>query len=311
MKKIIVFLTLIISITAGIWFLQRNENKETSGSKPKVAATIFPLYDITANIAGDTVETVLLLPPGASPHAYEPSPESIKKVENSDVIFMIGHGIDSWSNSIAQSANITNSLIVDQNVELLEYSGADHSHDEETGEAVEEEPTENGIDPHYWLSIINAKGISLQIRDELIRMYPDHAEAFKANYEAYAQELSALDEENKEKIQSLDNKQIATFHNAFGYLAHEYGIEVVTTFEEFPGEEPSPEYVQEFSEHIEEDGITVIFAEPQFSASALEPIADDLGVTISQLDPVGGVADRDSFISLMRYNVNQINSALQ
>ncbi|QQS43661.1 zinc ABC transporter substrate-binding protein [Candidatus Roizmanbacteria bacterium] len=311
MKKILFLLFLGIILALVIVLGYNRQGKETDLDRQKVATTIFPLYDITKNIAGNNVEIVLLLPAGASPHSYEPSPETVKTLQGADTLFMIGHGIDNWSTSVAESAGVKNQVVVDEKIKLLPYTGANHSHDEKTGEEVAENNYSEQTDPHYWLSIENGKAIAAQIRDELSKLYPEHKESFEQNYNEYEAVLAALDQDNRSKLQAIENKRIATFHNAFGYLAEEYDIEVVTTFEEFPGEEPSPEYVQEFIDHIEEDDIRVVFAEPQFSTTSLEPIAADLEISISQLDPIGGVPDKDSFVSLMRYNVNQITQALQ
>lgn len=307
MKKILFLITILVLIGAVIFYISHKNNLTTNSDKPKVAATIFPIYDISRTIAGDSVDVVLVLPPGASPHSYEPSPEGIKNLQGSDALFMIGHGIDNWSTSMANSAGIEHQITVDKNVQLKEMI-EEHHHDEE--EDHEHEEPLDGMDPHYWLSMENAEGIATQVRDELSTLYPEYAEDFNKNHKTYLEKLNEVNVELSAKISALPNKNIATFHNAYGYFSESYGLTVVTTFEEFPGEEPTPEYLREFTATIEEHEVTVIFSEPQFSTRSLEPIAQDLGVTISQLDPIGGVEGRESFIALMNYNVNQIISAV-
>ncbi len=306
MKKTILFVLLLtILIGTGSFLYRQNADKQQESQPRKVAVTIFPLYDIVRNIAGKEVQTVLVLDPGASPHSFDPSPEDIRKIQGADAIFMIDYGIDQWSSTLAQSADIKKQIIVDKNVTLREFSDDDHQE-----EAADGNQGEEGFDPHYWLSVNNARGIASQVKNELSMLYPEYEQSFETNFIQYEAELTQLDEEIRSKISLLENKNIATFHNAWGYFDEEYGITIVATFEEFPGEEPSPEYLQEFTEKVKESGVTVIFAEPQFSTSSLEPIAKDLNIRISQLAPEG-MTGINSYTELMRYNVNQITQALQ
>jgi len=301
MKKIVFILILLIIIGIGVGIAYNRQTSQSSSDKKKVAATIFPLYDIARNVAGTEIDVMLVLPPGASPHSYEPSPEGIRRLQGSDALFYIGHGIDDWSTSMANSADIKYQIAVDKNVSLLKTTEKNNQ---------EYKKSDNEINPHYWLSIKNAEQMATQIKDDLISLYPENKDVFTHNYDNYIQELQTAEKEFSATIQVLPNKNIATFHNAYGYFADEYGLTVVTTFEEFPGEEPSPDYLHTFTNNIKEHNVKVIFAEPQFSTRSLEPIADDLGVTISQLDPIGGVPGRESFIALMNYNVNQVTKAV-
>ncbi len=270
-----------------------------SSNKPKVAATIFPLYDLVRNVAGEHVETVLVLPPGANPHTFEPRPSDVRAATGSDMLFFIGYGLDNWAQTIASSAEIPEVVQADAYVMVL---SDEYSHDEEGDDEM--------IDPHYWLSVPNAIGMIRQIAEELSFLYPEYADEFAANAQEYTARLETLDAEIHTQLAPFDALSIATFHNSWAYFAHEYGMEVVATFEEFSGKEPTAGYLANFQETIREYGIQVVFTEPQSSSAPLQPIADDLGVTLAELDDIGGAAGRESYIDLMRYNVNQIRAAL-
>lgn len=316
-KKIITILTLILFLGVGIYIYQ---NQTSQNEEKKVAATIFPLYDIVRNIAGENVDVELVLPPGASPHTYEPLPSDTIAIANSAALFVIGHGLDNWSETIANSANIDKVISADKNITLLD---SDHEHDHQEDEHESEEDhgedihddedghEEEGKDPHYWLSIPNAILISSQIRDELKLLYPEYSSDFDNNYEEYAEKLSNLNEEIESDLSELPNNNISTFHNAWAYFANDHNVNIIATFEEYPGEEPSIRYLSEFQEKIRTENVNVIFSEPQFSTKPLESIANDLGVSISQLDPLGGIEDRDSYESLMRFNANMIIEAVE
>lgn len=307
MKKVFILITVAVVATLGFIFL-KNREKPTVTSEKKVVATIFPVYDIVKNIAGDKVKVELLLPPGASPHTYDPSPNDLKKLQNSDTIFVISHGLDDWAIKLAQSAGVANNTVVDKYVKL--YNFEKDTHEEETHTDEEEEHEHEGIDPHYFTSGKNGIQIAKAAKEELSNLYPEYKDYFEENFKTYEEKLNKTNKEIEDMFAKKDNKEIATFHNAWSYFARDYGLNIVTTFEEFPGETPSPEYLKEFSEEIQEYNVKVIFSEPQFSTNALEPLAKDLDVKISSIDPLGGTDYAPTYIDLLIYNGERIGENL-
>lgn len=283
-------------------FALANPNRFIDRSTEKVAASIFPLYDMARNIAGDKVEVVLILPPGASPHTFEPTPSTARELADVSAVFIIGHGLDNWSIKLAENSRGADIIPVDNNIDLLE---SDHDDEQEGDEA------EDGQDPHYWLSAKNAIVIAQNIRDSLVKLYPQYSDEFIDNYESYILELQNLDREITERLSPLGNPNFASFHSAWNYFSRDYPVRQSASFEEFPGKEPTAEYLRTFANNVRRYNVKVVFAEPQFSTAPILPMAADLGVSISVLDPIGGVAGRDSYTSLMRYNVEQMESAFK
>ena len=316
MKKWIVgsliFLS-IFTIFTVVLALKFGSPKSIFRSGEKVTATIFPLYDIVRNIAGDEIETILLLKPGASPHTFAPAPEEVKKALGSRAIFTIGHGLDDWSLKIAESAGIEKTIVVDKNIKLLnsEEKVKKERHYEVETEDEHHDHHHEGVDPHYWLSVPNALLIAEQVKTELSVLFPEKTNEFEKNFLAYSKILNALEIELDQKLSTLKNYNIATFHSAWNYFARDHGINIVTTFEEFPGEKASASYLAEFQEKVRHNNVKVVFTEPQFSPKPLEPIARDLKIKISVLDPLGGLENRNTYETLMLYNVSQITKALK
>jgi zinc transport system substrate-binding protein len=271
------------------------------GPKPKVAATIFPLYDIVKNVVGEEAEAVLILPPGASPHGFEPRPSQVAELAGAEVVFMIGHGLDDWAGEMALDAGAGELVKMDREIMLLEAS---HVHDEEGEE--EHEEGEVLADPHYWLNVPNALLMSRMVKEVLTQKYPERAEIFEVNQNEYAKRLAKLDGEIRAQLAGVSNKNIVTFHDGWRYFAREYGLTVAEVFEEVAGEEPTAAQVAEFGRRVEAAGVRVIFSEPQLSGELLGGLAGDFGVLVWQLDPLGGVPERDSYEKLMRFNAAQI-----
>ena len=304
-SKLILLLVFILVVVFGVFLAMRGDKNNIN---KKVAVTIFPLCDIVKNIAGESVEVACILPPGASPHTFDPSPQEIMKIAGSSAIFSIGNGLDDWSLDFAKSADIEKTVVVDKNINLIDSV---HEHEEEHDADSEHGHEDGGKDPHYWLSVTNAVLISSQVKDELAILFPENISEFENNLDRYILTLTNLQNEIDLELEELSDRDIATFHNAWGYFGRDHKVNIVATFEEYPGEEPTVEYLKEFQEQIHSSGIRVIFSEPQFSTKPLESIAKDLGVTISVLDPIGGVPGRNSFEALMRFNAENIVEALQ
>jgi ABC-type Zn uptake system ZnuABC Zn-binding protein ZnuA len=263
---------------------------EAGAERLKVTATVFPLYDIVRHVAEPIADVVLVLPPGASPHTFEPTPSAVRALEGARVLFVIGHGLDDWAARLARGAGITRLAPVD------------------AGIALRRDP-HGGVDPHYWLSALNAKAIARSVAVELTRLAPDRRGDIDRALAAYLARLDAADAEVRRLLADLPTRRIATFHDAFGYFAEAYGLDVVATFEPYPGVEPSPRFVMEFERSIRAAAVRVVFTEPQLSIDALRPIARDLGVTLAVLDPLGGLPGRESYIDLLRFDARAVAAA--
>lgn len=290
MKQFRIFLILVCLILSGAGCAPQLTNDEEV--KPKVAATIFPLYDIVRTIGGDAVDTTLILPAGASPHTYEPTPSVIKQLQGSSLIFQIGHGLDHWTSSITASIPALQTVTVDTNINLRAATDTD-------------EPESDQFDPHYWMNPMNASIIVDSVAKKLSALVPEHTEDFVLRAEKFKTELKDKDAEWKKELSQITNKNIVTFHDAFMYFADHFGLTVVATFEPFPGKEPTPQYLIELKREIDANHITHMYLEPQFAADSLESFARDNGITLGILDPEGS-QERTGYIDMMDYNVKTI-----
>jgi len=304
-RSIILFIVIGLFVLAAIGaaFYFYLPESDQAGQEIKISATIFPLYDIAQNIGGEKINVKLIAPPGASPHTFEVTAEQVKKMQNTKIIFAIGHGLDEWTAQITSSIPGAQTFTVSKNIDLHESNH--ESHEEEHGHH------HGDVNPHYWLNINNAKIISKNILDELTRLDPQNTEYFQNNYNEYLQALEQADQEINNILGSISSKKMITMHDAWPYFAEEYGLEVVATFEPFPGREPTPQYLAELSQTAEENNIKTIFSEPQLSNQALIPFLRDLNMELAILDPIGGLEERDSYINMMKYNASIIHEALK
>jgi zinc transport system substrate-binding protein len=289
--------TLFIAIAVccvSLFSCKKAQAPAADSGKLKVAATIFPLADIARNVGGDKVTVITVMPPGASPHTFEPTFEIIRQTNGIKTLFKVGCGLDDWAQKITESLGGTIAVMeVSKDIELRHF---------EDGSA----------DPHYWLSLANGGIIAKNITDGLIGLDPANEEYYLKNLAAYQAVLAKEDEAIKAKLATLQNKTFVTFHEAWFYYAQGYGLTVAEAFEPFPGKEPTPEFLAHFIDTIKKNNITVVFAEPQFSPESIQQVAKDLNLKVRIIDPEGGgTSETSNYIDMMRFNTNVIYEALK
>ena len=297
-KKIIAVAVAVAAIA--LLLIALASRKTTEGIPNRtVAATIFPLCDIVRHVAGDDLTVACLLPPGASPHTFEPTPSVIRQVSSASVVFVLGHGIDAWAETLADGAEKPTTT-VDTNIPLR------RALDEEEEEEGHDDEHSDGVDPHYWLSIPNAKLIAANVAADLTARYPDLSAHLSANLDRYRSELDRADVQLRETLTLTGSREIVTLHDAWYYFAEEYGLTIVGSFVPTPGREPTPQYLAALGQAVSRSGSQTLFSEPQISTDTLQPFIHDHQLKIAVLDPLGGTGDRTSYIKTMLANAETI-----
>lgn len=293
-----------------------------------VVTTIFPLADVVAELGGELVEVPYLLPPGASPHTFEPTVEQARLVEQAGLFVYIGAGLDDWAVRLAgESGTGPVMLNLSEEVLLLEAPGhhslevvdndhinCDHDHNHDEDEDCDDDCDHGPDDPHFWLDPITVRDIICPaIYRELINLDPASEAHFKERYEIYRSKLTELHEEIAEATASFSGGEFISFHSAWQYFGSRYNLQELAVIAQFPGQEPSASWLAELIELIKEEEIDAIFAEPQFPAALAERIAEESGSRVLIVDPLGGedVAGRGSYIDMMRFNLNAFRDGME
>jgi len=311
-------------------------------TKPRVAATIFPLYDIVKKVGGEKINVTLLLSPGASPHTFEPTPAMIRDTKGITHVFTIGLGVDNWAESLVQAIGGAESVDLSHVVPLLPFGEDDHDdhashddhgdhddhashddHDDHTSHDDHDDHTSHDdhddhdghahgeYDPHYWLDPNNATLLANAIAEELSEINPKEREYYMAQSAAFAKEINEKNIVWEKKLESLSSRDILTFHDGWQYFARHFNLHIVGTFEPFPGKSPSPKAFAQLHNVVKTHNIQSVFIEPQLAQSAVESFAKDAGLTVFILDPLGGELSKKTYSELIDYNVQQIYNALQ
>ena len=264
-----------------------------------VVASISPLGDMVREVGGDRVVVRVLLPPGASPHVFEPTTSTAKDISRARLLFGVGAGLDSWAERLVKaSGEKVGIILLSEGMNLLREKG-DHGHGRDTA------------NPHVWLDPLLAVEMVRKIETALREADPRGAETYHRRSDEYMAKLKALDAEIRKAVSTFRIKSFVSFHPAWDYFALRYGLKSVGVIEESPGKEPSPKRLQAIVEAIRHYHIRAVFAEPQLNPKTAEVIAREAGVKVIMLDPEGGLPGRETYLGLMKYNLAQLSEAMR
>ncbi len=276
-----------------------------AGGKLKVYTTVFPLYDFARNVGGDRVEVANLMPPGADPHHWEPTPGDLVKVQRSDVFVYCGAGLEHWAENILKTAGPGKPVVVDSSKGVRVLSGG-HGHGDGHG----------GADPHIWLDPVNAVIMVDNILAGLVRADPAGRDYYTAAAGSYKARLEDLDRRYREGLATAKVKQFVVSHDAFGYLAKRYGLEQVPIRGVLADTEPGPARMAEIVDIVRKRGIKYIFTESMTSPRVSEAIARETGAGVLSINHIGALSEKEwsegkSYLSLMEENLEKLIKACE
>jgi ABC-type Zn uptake system ZnuABC Zn-binding protein ZnuA len=267
----------------------------------RVVATTTILADLVREVGGTAVSVESLVPKGGEVHTFDPTPSDVQRVTGARLIIANGLGLDDWLAALAGEAGTAAPIIrVAENLPGVTYLGAGQP----------------GADPnpHLWLNVAYAAKYVDRIRQALSDADPGHAGQFQAAAEAYEATLAALDTGIRDRLAALPaaDRVVVSFHEAFPYFAAAYGLTIVGSIVDAPGQDPSAGELADLIAEIRSSGAKAIFAEAQFSPKLAETIAGETGVTVVTDLHTDSLGDppADTYAGLMRSNVDQVIAAL-
>lgn len=279
----------------------------TSDDTIKVATSLEIFADMVRNVGGERVEVEALLPPGADPHTFELAPGRVAAVAEADIVFINGLALEESIEDIV--TNNAGGPVIELSDGLPVISGDD---EDDEGEEHEEGDEHAEGNPHLWLDPRLGGEYVERIRDALIELDPAGQADYEGNATAYLEQVGELDQEYASVVESIpaENRKLVTSHDAYPYLAARYGLEVVGVVVPSPGQEPSARELAELIDAIEAQGVPAVFKEPQFNAEVLEQAASSAGVEVFNLLSDAYTDGVDSYLELMRYNLQQLEAGL-
>lgn len=271
---------------------------DADGENPKVITSLAIFADFVREVAGDRVEVASLLPPGADPHTYEPTPSQIRTIAEADVIFVndLQPGVEGSILDVIQNNKGGDAWVV---------PFRDRIHTAGTGIS---------DNPHLWLSPTFARAYAGIIEGTLSKADPAGAGEYGTNLSRYDDRLSQLDAEISAAVEKIppQNRKLVTTHDAFRHLAQRYNLDMVGFVVPGPGQDPSPGDIADLSQAIRDQGVPAVFVEPQVGpeSSLLRQIAADVGVEVCTLYSDSLNDDVPTYIDMMRFNADELARCL-
>jgi zinc/manganese transport system substrate-binding protein len=277
-----------------------SSSSASSSSNPKaikVVATTTQLGDIVREIGGDAVDVHQILRANTDPHDYEPRPRDIQETANAKVVVTSGDGLDHWMGEVVKNAGGSPTVLDASQDQPISRPGEDG---------------EGSVDPHWWHDPRNVEHAIDAIRDALAKADPDQRDAIERGAAAYLAKVKAMDVAIQQCFAQVPaaKRKLVTDHDAFGYFAERYGIDVVGAV--IPAQttqaQPSAGDLAKLVATIKREHVTAIFPESSINPKLAKAIARQSGATADHvlygdtLGPQGSAGD--TYIKMERSNAD-------
>ena len=241
-------------------------------TKPTIYVSITPLKALAEELSCGDFAVEVIVPKGASPESYEPSPKQIAALSEAELIYEVG--LINFEQTLVKSLNSSNRLInLSHGIAPLSGCCAHHHHDGHT----------HGIDPHIWTAPRSLKLMVENMRNALVSRYPDSTK-YATAAESLLQRIDSLDKLCEATITNSNTRAMVIYHPAYTYFCRDYNIEQIAV--EHEGKEPTPRQLTAIVERIEHLGVGHILHQPQYSPDKVRPIAEATDIDIVETDPL-------------------------
>ena len=271
-------LTIILPIFTILLFVGCTERKIEIENRAIVS--IAPLKPLVENILGEDFEVSVLVPQGASPETFEPTPKQLREVESARFVF--GTGLLEFEQELLHRIARNEQIVsLSQGIELIAGT-CSHAHHAHTAECHHAHHL-HGIDPHIWCSPKSLGKMAENTYQAIAREMPDSTK-YAERYTALCIKLLELDEEVSEMCRQSPRSTFFIYHPALTYLARDYGLTQVAVENE--GKEPSAKHLANIIEQARNEDIKHIFYQSEFPASSVEIICKDINATAVEINPL-------------------------
>lgn len=266
MKKTVLILSLVLIASCG-------NNKSGPGTRI-ISVSIAPFKYFVKEIAGSVFEVNVMVPAGSNPHIYEPFPDQVRKLKESEAYISDGFlGFElTWLDRFYEMKRDMKKLSLGDFIEPIS-----EGHKETPGEV-------ETADPHFWVSPVCASKMALAIRDFLTGIAPDHKARFEQNYNLLVKKIGVADSLARQIASSGSPKAFIIYHPNLAYLARDYGLEEIPV--EFEGKEPSPSRLIYIIDRAKKDNLKTILIQIEYDTKYAQEIAKEIGGRVVIIDPL-------------------------
>jgi zinc/manganese transport system substrate-binding protein len=281
--------------------------------KPVAVATFSILADLTQRVAGDHAQVLTLVGPNGDAHVFEPGPKESAELAHADLLIANGLGFEPWLQRLEDASGFKRKIILAS--DGVTPLAAEEEHDGEEHE--EEDHHHEGVDPHAFQDLANARIYVANIANSLSEAAPDHAADFKANADKLIAEITALDQQLKADFGAIpqERRRVLTSHDAFHYFGRAYGIEFVSVQGLSTEAEPTADDLVKVVRQARDGHLSAIFLENMSDPRLAETVAQESGVRMGGELYADALSEADGpapdYLSLVRHNARQLLAGMQ
>ena len=251
-----------------------------AADKPKVVTTFTVIADMAENVAGEHAEVVSITKPGAEIHGYAPTPRDILNARGGDIILSNGLNLERWFEKFLQNLGDVPNVVVSDGIDPIDIAGGEY---------------DGKPNPHAWMSPDSAEIYVMNIRDALIEIDPDNAEAYTENARAYADEIAARLQPMRAMLADVpeEKRWLVTSEGAFSYLARDLDLKELYLWPVNADQQGTPQQIRHVIDTMKENDIHVIFSESTVSDKPARQIARETGADYGGVLYVDSLSDPD------------------
>jgi zinc transport system substrate-binding protein len=324
MRKIIKVMGVVLAALFVFTACSTEENNAESVSEPaadsektQIMTSIYPVYEITKEIAGDRADVSLMVGENEDAHHYEPSAQAVASVNEADVFIYSSEQMEFWAESLLNVVENEDLQVIElaEGLDLDIGEAAEHDHDHEHEEAGGHDHDHGGLDPHFWLDPVAVKEQLPFIVEALSQKDPENESYYVENQNDFADELSTLDAAYQEAFADAENREFVVQHQAFGHLANRYHLDQVAVGGLTTEVEPDPQQLSRIINFIKEEEVPVVYYQSGENSAIAETIAQESGTEIGVLydlenKPVDSDLAEDSYIEMMEQNLEELQKSI-
>ncbi|REE70658.1 zinc transport system substrate-binding protein [Paenibacillus taihuensis] len=279
--------------------------------KTNVVTSFYPLYFLAHQIGGENANVINMIPAGVEPHDWSPKSRDLDTAAKAQLFLYNGAGLEGWVPDFLEGLPSDSKLITVEASEGITKISGNPEADEH-----EDDADAKDVDPHTWVSPKSMLIMADTVLKNYVKADPAHQDAYTANYDKLYKQLKDLDQEYTDALTKVPHKDIVTSHQAFGYLARDYGLKQVAIMGLSPDAEPKAQDLLRITKFVKDNGINFIFFEELVSDELAKTLANEADVSTMVLNPLEGLTPEqekkgEDYFSLMRTNLQNLVQALQ
>lgn len=291
------------------WYVSRTQ-EQTDGQELTVVTSFYPMYIAAENVIGDAdgvrLEN-LSEPQTGCLHDFQLTPEDMKLLSTADVFIINGGGIESFMKEVAEAYPNLKIIEACENTSLLSGEEKDtHHHEEET----EEEHAHGDVNAHAWMSVSAYETQVRTIADGLSEADPERSSAYQNGAKAYLGKLDELKKRQEKLKQEISGQSVILFHEAYAYVAEDYGLQVNYLLDLDEERQVSAGEVSDVLSAVRKGHVKYILAEELYGKSMGDTIRKESDAKVLYLNPLNrGTYEKDSYINGMKKNMEILEEA--